>query len=136
MAQIGQKIARKSITYYAVSKIVPSTKRTVNSIGVSKGVSVEHHAFIFYLYLDNSSRPSEGYYEELDKVYGIRVAVSFITLWLENIGPFKGNYKKTSRVPPDKFSPKNYRLMQQYLTLVSLFRDPSRSVFADKKSMK
>ena len=46
MAQIGRKTARKAITYYAVGKIVPSTKCTAKGIGVLKGMSMEHHAFI------------------------------------------------------------------------------------------
>ena len=119
MAKIGRQTARKAIAFYAVGKIVPSQKRAVKGVGVLKGMSMEHHAFIYCLYLDNPSRPNEGYCEELEREYGIRVSISFVTLWFKSIGPFKGNYRKTSRFPPAKFSRSNYRLMRRFLTFMS-----------------
>ena len=136
LAKIGEKTARKAVAFYTVGQIIPSKRQPVKGVGVLKGMTMEHHAFIYSLYLDNPSRPNDGYAEELWKGYGIKVSASFMARWFKTIGPFKGNYRKTSRFPPAKFSRKNNRLFERYTTFMSLFVDPSRFVFADEKPMK
>ena len=136
LAKIGEMTARKAVAFYTVGQTIPSRRQPVKGVGVMKGMTMEHHAFIYSLYLDNPSRPNDGYAEELMKEYGIVVSDSFFTRWFKTIGPFKGNYRKTSRFPPAKFSRANGRLFERYTTFMSLFRDPSRFVFADEKPMK
>ena len=100
LAKIGRKTARKAIEYYAVGTITPKVRRYAKGVGVMKGMTMEHHAYIYSLYLDNPSRPNDGYCEELEQEYGITVSPSFMSRWFKTIGPFKGNYRKTSCFPP------------------------------------
>ena len=96
---------------------------------------MRHHAFIFTLYLSNPALPNYGYCEEVERKFGIILSPTFITRWFRSIGPFKGNFRKTSKFPPAKYSRSNTRLLKRYLAFASL-HDPSRFVFADEKPMK
>ena len=107
-------------------------KNARKGVGSYKRLKMKHHAFIFSLYLSNPSLPNYGYFGEMKEKYGISISTSFISRWFKTIGPFKGNYRKTSRFPPAKYRKKNTRLLKRYLAFASQF-DPSRFVFADEK---
>ena len=96
---------------------------------------MKHHAFIYALYLPNSALSNYEYHEEMQKKFSICLSNAFITRWFKNIGPFRGNYRKTSRFPLSKYSQLITRLLNRYLAFVCLFH-PSRFIFADEKPMK
>ena len=135
LTKIGRKSAMKAINYHNLDSIPFLKKNARKGVGSYKRLKMKHHAFIFSLYLSNPSLPNYGYCEEMKEKYGISISTSFISRWFKTIGPFKGNYRKTSRFPPAKYSKKNTRLLKRYLAFASQF-DPSRFVFADEKPMK
>ena len=135
IAKVGKHSAEKAITYYDLGFIPTLQKKTPKGVGSLKGLKMKHHAFIYALYLSNPALPNYGYCEEMQKKFGICLSNSFITRWFKHVGPFKGNYRKTSRFPPAKYSQSNTRLLNRYLSFVCLFH-PSRFIFADEKPMK
>ena len=107
IARVGKHSAEKAISYYDLGFIPSLQKKIPKGVGSLKGLKMKHHAFIFALYLSNPALPNYGYCEEMQKKFGISLSNAFITRWFKSIGPFKGNYRKTRRFPPAKYSQSN-----------------------------
>ena len=135
LARIGWNTAAKAVRYYELGFVPSLQKKVVIGVGSLKGLKMKHHAFIYALYLSNPALPNYGYCEEVERKFGISLSPTFITRWFRSIGPFKGNFRKTSKFPPAKYSRSNTRLLKRYLAFALLF-DPSRFVFADEKPIK
>ena len=138
LTKISTYSAAKAIGFYNNGKTVQREKRGTKKKGVGslKNLGMEHHAFIYELYLRNPSRPADGYICRLCERYGIHVSSSFILSWFHTVGPFKGTMRVTSTFPPDKDSPRVQALLDDYVDFVNSIEDHRRLVFADEKPMK
>ena len=77
LARIGRKSADKEISYHQKGFIPSIQKRTVRGVGLLKRMKMNHHAFIYALYLSNPALPNYGYCEEVEKKFGISLSPSF-----------------------------------------------------------
>ena len=68
------------------------------------GLQMEHHAFIYQLYVRNPSKPTAGYVQDLFDRFGVTVSNTTIHRWFMTIGPFKGTMRVTSRFPGSRNS--------------------------------
>ena len=132
LTKIGYQSAVKAITFHCNGYSFAAMKSILRGVGSLKRFKMKHHVFIYALYLSNPSLPSYGYCVELEKCFVIKVSLSFMNRWYKSIGQFKGNYRKTSRFPPAKYSQKNTHLLKHFMAFAMLF-DWSCFVFADKK---
>ena len=58
----------KGIEYHDIGIIKPlryKQSHGITGVGCFSGMKVEHHVFIFQVYLNNPSIPNDGYVEEL-----------------------------------------------------------------------
>ena len=79
IAKIGKHSAEKAIEYHTLGFIPSLQKKTPHGVGSMKGLKMNHHAFIFALYLSNPALPNYGYCEEMQKRFGISLSNAFIT---------------------------------------------------------
>ena len=100
------------------------------------GLQMEHHAFIYQLYVRNPSKPTAGYVQDLFDRFGVTVSNTTIHRWFMTIGPFKGTMRVTSRFPGSRNSSTTILQLQRYLDFVVAVDDSSKFVFADEKPMK
>ena len=129
--------ARKAINAAKCGTIPSSSKRGHGKAGVGslKKLEVEHHGYLYSLYLRNPSRPRISYVHELRSKYGIRISEQFVTNWFKSFGNYKGSFRLTSKFPNAKDSPRVKQLLIEYLTFVSDL-DHRRLVFCDEKPFK
>ena len=73
-----KKTVCKTVAFYTVGRIIPPRRQSMKGVGVLESMMMDHHAYIYSLYLNNPSRPNDGYAEELRKEYNIRVSASFM----------------------------------------------------------
>ena len=92
--------AAKEVHYSKLGFIPSYEKNKVVGVGSLRGLKMKHHAFIFALYLSNPALPNYGYCKEVESKFGIILSPTFIIRWFRSIGPFKGNFRKTSKSPP------------------------------------
>ena len=64
--------------------------------GSMKGFQSCHHDFIYELYLDNLSRPLQGYVEEFEKTFGFLLNKDLFQRWFNEAGPYRGSMWATS----------------------------------------
>ncbi len=128
----------KLIDMYNSGGNVPDSNRGhgIKGVGSLIGFRQIHHDFIYTLFLENPSRPREGYVEELEKEFGITVSKSFITKWFKHIGKYKGTMRQTSKFPQRKFTEEIHAKLECYIDLIRQVDDHCRLVFADEKPMK
>ena len=98
--------------------------------------SMEHHAYIYNLYVRNPRLPCDGYIYYVFRDFGILLSRSTVSRWFKTIGPFKGTMRSTSKFPPAKYSLRNNQLLEDYLGFMMAVQDHTRIVFADEKPMK
>lgn len=84
---------------------------------------------------ENPQRTLLSYKENLAIETGTIVSETTISEFFKNGFPFKGNLRKTSKVPIDKYKPENIERALEYIALVGLV-DPWRLKFADEKPLK
>ena len=134
---ISKNSAEKAIKMAKANKIdVQKHGTPLRGIGSLKGLTYEHHRFIYDLYLANPTRGREEYIQELHKEYNIGVSVEFMSKWFHGMGPFRGAFRRTSIFPSAKNTPRVLQLVIDYLNLISRIVDHSKIVFADEKPMK
>ena len=107
IAKIGKHLVEKAVNYHTLGFIPSLQKKTPKGVGSLKGLKMKHHTFIYALYLSNPALPNYGYCKEMQKKFGISLFNGFIRRRFKSIGPFKGNYRKTSCFPSAKFSRSN-----------------------------
>ena len=73
--------------------------------------------------------PLSGYYEELELNYNIKVNTQTCMCWFEEIGPFKGTFRKTSTRPTGKNTYRFYILLERYIDFVSDISENQKLVF-------
>ena len=117
---------------------MPQCKRGHGKFGIGskKGFSLEHHFFMYDLYLDNPSMPLYGYCEEFQNKYNIILTEVFVKRWFEQVGPFKGSLRVTSTHPTGRYSDATIMRLQDYISFVEGVTDQSKFVFSDEKPMK
>ena len=71
------------------------------------GFKIQHHAFLYSLYKQNSALPLYGYCEELYRCHHINVCGMFIKCWFDTVGPYNGSLRKTSNFPHKKYAVQN-----------------------------
>ena len=79
--RISKNSANKAINA-AKPGTVPSASKFGHGktgVGSLKKFEVEHHGYLYSLYLRNPSRPRIGYVEKIRKKYGIRISETFVT---------------------------------------------------------
>ena len=105
-------------------------------VGSQKRFSSEHHAFMYFLYLNNPSMPLYGYCEEFHKKYNMKLTDSFVKRWFDEVGPFKGTLRVTSSHPTGRYSESTIIRLAEYIELVTSIEDHTTLVFSDEKPMK
>ena len=105
-------------------------------VGSKKGFKLEHHAFLYELYLGNPSMPQYGYCEEFQHQFGFKISESTIRRWFQSIGPYKGNMRVTSSHPTGRYSDATIVRLRDYISLIESIPDHKRLVFSDEKPMK
>ena len=68
LANISKNSTQKGIEYHDIGILIPpgyKEGRGITGAGCFSGMKVEHHVFIFQVYLNNPSIPNDGYVEEL-----------------------------------------------------------------------
>jgi hypothetical protein len=137
LARVSRKSAKKAIEFHKDKEIITKKRGThCSGIGSKKGLSYEHHAYIYKIYSRKPERPRDNYVLKLNKKFGIDVSPMFITKWFQSIGPFKGNLRETSLFPPAKEGKKVQTLKKDYLSFISNVCHHKQIVFADEKPMK
>ena len=137
-AKISSGSAQKAIQFYKNGVIETPDKpaQRIGLVGSRVGLLMEHHFFIYNLYLKCPSLPNDGYVVALRSSYGLDVSPSLIQRWFKNIGPFKGLMRVTSKFPPAKDSREVVELLHEYLDFIGIIDDHTRLVFGDEKPMK
>lgn len=138
-ASISLHLANCAINLHKVGLTeMPQCKRGhgKGGIGSKKGLSLEHHQFMYDLYLDNPSMPLYGYHEEFKAKYNITLTNTFVKCWFDVIGPFKGSLRVTSSHPTGRYSDTTLMLLQDYLNFVTSINCHTKFVFSDEKPMK
>ena len=128
----------KSITYFEMG-MIPSASRHGNmrrGVGSMQDLSGANHFFIYRCYLRHPERSRVSYVRKFYNEFNIELSEIFITWWFKNICPFKGNFRLTSRFPPNKYSWETRQLLDKYLLFVYQVRKIRRIVFADEKPFK
>ena len=135
--KISNSSASKAILWAQVGLIPPSINRGHHRKGVGSivGFTIEHHIYIYKLYLWNPSRPLLGYIERFHNKYNINLSESFVSGWFKHRGPFKGTMRLTSKFPPAKDSWECCELVHQYFMFMSSV-DHRNVVFGDEKPFK
>ena len=67
-AKISFASANKAIIYYDIGMVIPPISKRGHckrGVGSLSGMQMQHHMFIYRLYLDNPALPLHGYIEEL-----------------------------------------------------------------------
>ena len=115
LAKISKDSAHKGIEYHDIGIIIPSGCKQghgITGIGCFSGMKIEHHVFIFQVYLNNLSMPNDGYVEELLHHFGVKVSTVTITRWFYTIGAYKGTMRVTPRYPHVRDSWLTYRMVK------------------------
>ena len=138
-AKISRQSAKKAIDAYVTNGSIPKPKMCGHGRhgpGSIIGFSLCHHDYIYQLYLDNPSRPLQGYVEEFKKNYGSLLSKDLFQRWFKNAGPYKGSMRATSRFPSGRNSASTIDKLREYLEIIRHVRDHRYLVFADEKPMK
>ena len=99
-------------------------------------LTMEHHGFIYDLYLRNPKLPADGYIYYIHQRFGLLLSRATITRWFHTIGPFKGSMRETSTFPHSKNAPRTIELLEEYLEFIGTLNNHARLVFADEKPLK
>ena len=78
---ISQDFAIKVISFYMTGVGAPCLKGQGHGyivINVLYGMQINHHTFIYELYLDSSILPLLGYVEELERHFGLSISYSIM----------------------------------------------------------
>ena len=105
-------------------------------VGLLSGCEPRHDAFMYELYLQNSSQPLNGYTQELQETFGLVISVRLTSRWFSTVGPFKGSLRVTLAFPSGRNSWSTYRLLYQYLYFIESIEDHTKLIFADEKPIK
>jgi len=135
--KISLSSAKKAIAFYDNGEVTIKKKgHRRKGVGSLKELTMQHHLFIYEMYLKNRRLPAEAYIFEFHAAFGIKLSSSFMSRWFHTIGPFKGTMRVTSKFPPAKYSTKNTELLRSYFAFTRHLKDHRRLVFADEKPMK
>ena len=96
---ISTKSANKAINAAKSGTVPSASKRGHGKTGVGslKKLKVQHHGYLYSLYLRNPSRPRISYVQKLRKKYGIRISKTFVTNWFQSFGNYKGSFRLASK---------------------------------------
>ena len=98
------------------------------------GMTMEHHQYVYQLYLDNPCRLLDGYVQELLNEFGLIVSNDIMQRWFMEIGPFKGTMWVASRFPSGRNSWVTRELLRQYLDFIVGLHDHTLNWFLQTKS--
>ena len=104
-----------TIYYYGIGIVVPPYIFQVHDytgVGCISGMMIEHHQYVYQLYLDNPFCPLDGYVQELLNEFGLIVSNDITQRWFMEIGSFKGTMRVTSRFPSGQNSWATCELLQ------------------------
>lgn len=138
-AGISRSSAKKAIELYSdggVNPVRSGRGHGRRGVGTMKMLSQQHFAFMYGLYLQNPSRPLDGYVDELRRRYGLIVNCELVSQWFKKAGRFEGSLRETSTYYSGRNSFKTLVLLGRYLSYMMEVPDHRRIVFADEKPMK
>lgn len=105
----------------------------VKSDGVYGILSLEQESFLLSLRAEEPSRPNKSYVQELYLQYGRKVSSSFISKWFKNRFQFEGTFRKSIKVPLDKFREANWFKYYEYRLIMNKVSNHKIFNFCDEK---
>lgn len=113
-AKISLASANKAMIYYDIGMIIPPISKQghcKHGVGSLSGMKMQHHMYIYRLYLDNPALPLHGYIQEIFNKFGLIISADMIHRWFMTIGPFKGTMRLTSKFPSGRDSWATYKFL-------------------------
>ena len=101
----------------------------------SKALDETDRFVVFFLYLEDSTRPLSSYFDWLCALTVTVVGKSTISRFFLEAFPHRGGLCKPNLVPYDKFRPRNMEKAIDYVNFISGI-DPHRIKFGDEKHLK
>ena len=138
-ASISIHSAHRVVNLYKEGRtVMPKRQRGdgKKGIGSKKGLTYDHHTYLYELYKKNPSMPLYGYAEEVFNKYRILLSDSFIKRWFDQIGPYKGSLRVTSSHNTARYADTTIIRLIDYLHFISSIPDHRTIVFSDEKPMK
>ncbi len=97
-------------------------------------LTMEHHCFIYSLFIGHPTREASSYIEEFKWRYGQALSHYFINKWFQTIGPFKSIMRLTLTIPRDQKNFATLELLDRYMFFMA-YMNRSRLVFAAKSTI-
>ena len=117
--------------------VVDQKQRHVPRGSGSKTLSLNDESALLQVYYSNPKSLLHHYQVALYQRTGTFVSKSTLSAWFRTRFPVRMSFRKTDKVPLDKFKPENIlRIHEYHLTVNMVLHTPWRLKFGDKKPLK
>ena len=124
------------MTAMSFSQLINPQKTFPRGIG-AKTLDAEDEQVLLGVYYDNPKSLLLMYQAALFQQNGTLVSKATLSGWFKTRFPHSMTFRKTNKVPIDKFKPENALRIHEYLLTICLFIDqPHRLKFGDEKPLK
>ena len=140
-ARIGRTLANQIIKEMVLKGGVehPTTtadRQIQRGVGIKK-LTTQDEYVLLCVYYDNPKALLRTYQERLRRDTGTVVSPATLSRWFRKRFPHRMSFRKTNKVPMDKFKPENILKIHEYNLTVSRFiHQPWRIKFGDEKPLK
>ena len=118
LTDISTKSTRNSIKIFCQGSVIPLCDEKghgLRGIRTLVGLELIHCAFLYNLYVENTSYPLDRYVEELFQELRIIVHFSFMHRWFENISLYRGSLRVTLAFPADRNSWSTVEMLRMFI---------------------